>query len=770
MGLRVEARVELRIEYCMTHWSFEPVFESYAAVAVILAAMAIPLFLAPTYRRLSSRRRAGLIGIRVAVLLLVLLAMLRPTCTSTTVRPQAAALLVLFDQSRSMQFPHVAAGKSRWQAQVESLRRAEAELGKLPAEMQLKIYGYDRELHAVRFAEGRMTLPKGAVGQQTDIGSSLDDAVQQELGKRIAGVILLGDGAQTASAPRVEVLQAGRTLARLESPLYTVGFGPPGNVAESRDLAVENLPEQYTVFVKNELLVRGTVRVRGFVNQDMPVELVAEDPAGKKSSVGTVQVRASEDGQQIPVDLPFVPTQPGQYKLTLRVKEQAGELVTSNNQLSAFVTVLTGGLRVLYLYGDLLGEQRMLRRSIDASPDIQLDDAFVDPRNRDRWPIDLSRVLATPFDAIILESVDASALGPANLKAIAEATERGKGLLMIGGFSSFGAGGYAGTPLADVLPVEIGRLERQDVDPTKPISRDLHLWGDLPMQPARPHPVVRLAADEQNMAAWKSLPPLNGANRLGAEKPRALVLVETPSHKALLVAGDYGKGRVLAFAGNSTYRWWQYGRMSEHRRFWRQVILWLAQREDASQNEVWIKLAQRRYDPHSRISFSAGARSPAGDAIPDATFTAQLTLPDGKKQNVRLAADQGQVTGTLDELPQPGDYLIELQAAKGTESLGKARAQFQILDRDAELSNPAANYDLLSRLSGLTKASGGRAVAPEQLPQLIREIRERRSDSQVEVQSRWQLADTALDAWLLLLVVVGLLVIEWVLRKRWGLV
>ena len=41
---------------------------------------------------------------------------------------------------------------------------------------------------------------------------------------------------------------------------------------------------------------------------------------------------------------------------------------------------------------------------------------------------------------------------------------------------------------------------------------------------------------------------------------------------------------------------------------------------------------------------------------------------------------------------------------------------------------------------------------------------------QIEVQSRWQLADTALDAWLFLVSLVALLATEWGLRKRWGLV
>jgi len=316
----------------------------------------------------------------------------------------------------------------------------------------------------------------------------------------------------------------------------------------------------------------------------------------------------------------------------------------------------------------------------------------------------------------------------------------------------------------------LGRLERQDVDLTKPVSRDLQLWGELAMRPVRSHPIVRLGTEEENPRIWSSLPALQGANRFAGVKPRAQILAETSTGEPLLVAGEYGRGRVLAFAGNSTYRWWQYGKPAEHRRFWRQIILWLAQRDETAQNDVWIKLPQRRFDPGAPISFTSGARSAAGDVIRDASFTARLLLPDGKSKTIRLVTDQEQVSGALEPIEQPGDYLIEAEAVQSGRTLGKARAHFQVLDRDVELGNPAANYDLLARLANLTKDAGGRPVAPEQLPDLLRELTERRPEMQIEIESRWQLGDTAADAWLFLLGLVGLLTAEWIVRKRWGLV
>ncbi|HRX80154.1 MAG TPA: vWA domain-containing protein, partial [Pirellulaceae bacterium] len=395
----------------MIEWSLSPIFNSYGVVAALMAGLMLLLLVTPSFGRATTMRRGCLIAVRVGVVLLLLLAMLRPMRVYTTTKQQSAVLMLMLDQSRSMTLPSTIEGKSRWQLQRETLLKLEDQLTDLSQDFDIRVYSYDDQLHPLQFQSGKLELPTEPTGNLTDIGTTLHEAVQRELGKRLMGAILLGDGAQTAFSPQVEMPEAGRELARLEYPLYTVVFGPTGDAAQSRDVSIENMPEQYTVFVKNELVVKGALRVRGYVNQAIPVELIAEDPDGKETRVATVEVTAREDNQLLPVEMNFVPPDPGQYQLTLRTAEQPGERVTRNNELSAFVTVLEGGLRVLYLYGDLLGEQRLLRRSINRSPDIQLDDIYVDPKNRDRWPVNLDDELSfANLDVLLLENVDSSAL------------------------------------------------------------------------------------------------------------------------------------------------------------------------------------------------------------------------------------------------------------------------------------------------------------------------------------------------------------------------
>lgn len=757
----------------MATWYFQPVLDSYLVVGLVSLALVALLGLRPVFGKLTTKRRRILIGLRVAIVVLIVLAMLRPTFVFTSAARQFASLIILFDSSRSMDLPSAASDKTRWESQQEALRAAQPALVELAEQFNVKIYGYDQQLHSVNFQRGRLELPADPGGNLTDIGSSLDTAIRNELGRPLAAVVVLGDGVQTAFDPKVEIHEAGRELGRMGTPLYAVAFGRSGDEAESRDVSVDNLPEQLTVFVKNRLELRGVVRVRGYTNQEIPVELELEAADGTKQIVATRSVTARSDNQQLSVDMAFTPEMAGQFKLTFRVPERPGELVTKNNSLTAYLTVREGGLKVVYAYGSLVGEQRYLRWALDASPDIDLRHIFLDPRNRERWPDDRSELLRDPeVDVFILENVDASAFRPEDLAALAEVIASGRGLLMIGGYHSFGPGSYHRTPLKDVLPIEMSRFERQSSDPLSPINVDLHLEPEegLPMRPVRPHPITRLASDEENQELWQRLPPLAGANRLRSVKDTAQILAESPGGDPLLIAGDYGRGRSLAFAGDSTFRWWQGGYQAAHKRFWRQVILWLAGREEDDRSDVWVKLPQRRFPPGMEVPFTAGANSAAGDPIADAELQVELITPDGDTREITVSRRDDEYDGTLRDLDPPGDYVLRVSARQANRVLGSTQALFQVLDRDLELANPAADPDQLARIAALTKDVDGRMIAAEQLPGLLRELAKKRPDERLQIEKRWRLADTWWDAWLYFLLLTGLLSTEWLCRKRWGLV
>jgi hypothetical protein len=268
---------------------------------------------------------------------------------------------------------------------------------------------------------------------------------------------------------------------------------------------------------------------------------------------------------------------------------------------------------------------------------------------------------------------------------------------------------------------------------------------------------------DENVAVWSRLPPLEGANKVKGVSPGALVLADAGTSAPLLVAGNYGNGRVLAFTADSTWRWWMRGYEAQHKRFWRQTILWLARKDQATEGAVWVRLAKRRFAPSQRVEFTVGAQGPTGEPLTDAQFKAEVVLPDGNRREVRLMRQDDQLAGSLRETHTAGDYAIEVTATHEGASLGSARARFLVFEQDLELDNAAADSSTLESLAAMT---GGESLPPEQLSKLLERLATQTDHLEIEQETK----KTYWDTWPLFLMVVVLLGVEWFLRKRWGLV
>ena len=245
--------------------------------------------------------------------------------------------------------------------------------------------------------------------------------------------------------------------------------------------------------------------------------------------------------------------------------------------------------------------------------------------------------------------------------------------------------------------------------------------------------------------------------------PGAVVLADAGANKPLLVTHNFGDGRVIAFAVDSTWRWWMRGYESAYKRFWRQVVLWLARKDQAQEGNVWIRLAQRRFAPLQRMEFTVGATSPSGEPVTDATFRAEMVLPDGAKRPLSLVRQEEQMAGSFRDTQTTGDYAIEVTATQKDQPLGSTRARFLVFQQDLELDNASADAPTLESLAAMT---GGQSLAPEQLPELIKRLNDETASLEVQQETK----KTFWDTWPFFLTLVCLLGVEWYLRKRWGLV
>lgn len=751
-----------------SHWQLQPIFGSYVLVAVLAAVSVVLLRLQPSFGRLSIPRRRVLMALRAALVVCLCFVMLRPARITVERRTQTAHVLVLFDASRSMQYRDGDDGKSRWEQQQGLLR------GLLP---QLKDMGEGFEVELISFAgeiipqvdqAGKMALRSQPEGEQTDIGGALQAVLERHQTNRLAAVVLISDGAQRAFAPKLPPQNAARQLDRRAAPLYTVALGKSRDESQTRQIRIENLQDDYTVYVKNEFALRVGVRVQGYVNQPIPVTLEVIDGRGGREIVGPKKISAVEDSQLVFVDFLYRPEQAGQYQLRVSAREPGARQDTTER--TAFLEVREGGLRVLLLTANYLhAEQKFIQRSLDQSQDIELETLYV-PLGADR-PVDLTASTELDqFDVFIVGDVPAASIHADNWTQLAELVAEGRGFMMYGGYQSFGPGGHARSAVGDILPLRLAPHEFQRYDPAEPPRADRHLEGPLLMLPDEPSSIMYLAEGDENTDIWRSLKPLSGANKFDRLKDEAIVLAKTPGDDPLLVQGTYQGGRVLAFAADSTHRWFRHGQQEPHKRFWRQAILWLARRDKRKANSVFLTLPQRRFRRSTEVTFQTGLTDESGDLVVGAELRATLQTPDGTTTDVPLQSSVEGMLGRVTETQQTGIYRLTVDALEGGTSIASSYADFSVHAEDFELVNPAANPGLLDLLARATERVGGKSVAPEDLKTLFSEIKASPPEDQIETQSKWQLGDSAWGAWTLFLTLVGGLTCEWYLRKRWGLV
>ena len=390
----------------MENWTLQPII-SPTILAIIVAILLLMLLVGPSFAKLTFKRRAWLTTLRLGVILLALTAMVRPGCIQKVKRSQSSVMLMLVDVTRSMELPHRADESTRWNALREMLSDNRAQLDALKEEqIEVRYFGFDNQFF--EFDPAEQPLPDAPFGGETDIGTAVYKVSQSARNERIIAVALASDGVQNALDPEVELSQAAEILNGLKAPLFAIPFGLPGNSGDVADVAIKSFPEQHRCAAKNELNAEATIVARGYANSPVTMQLILIDQSGNERIVDTKIYTPSRSYEETKGRLSFVPAVPGNYRLIIRAVPQPGEIATRNNELPSFLNVEEGGLRVLYLEGNVGWEQSFLHQAIPAAAqgiEMKFVTEYSHERARKSWPRggEITEYLADPtFDVIII--------------------------------------------------------------------------------------------------------------------------------------------------------------------------------------------------------------------------------------------------------------------------------------------------------------------------------------------------------------------------------
>jgi uncharacterized membrane protein len=400
-------------------------FDTPQALLLLIPALALTLAL-----HLASRRRVGLGRRRIALLVrtVVLTALVLALAGFRLVLPvDRLATVFVVDLSDSV-------GTGGRQDALAWLRES---LKAMPEGDVAGIVGFGKAALVERLPQEVREIDRIAttpVRSATDIGAALrlasalfpDDAQKR--------IVLLSDGNDTTGSGQSEAALAAARGIQIET--RAIGLGAADEVV------VERLTTPSVAKIGEEL--EASVDISSTVAQPATVRLFAD---GGPVAVKTVNLEAGNNR----VTFLVKPTETGFH--TFRATVEAGRDTFNENNRADSDTIVNGEPRVLVLAGD----EKVAKELVAA---LELEHQHVDSLIPEQLPSGLDGLLS--WDSIVLVDVSRLRLSDAQLTGLQQyVRDFGRGLVMIGGPKSYGAGGYTDTPVEETLPVDMGVKDQE---------------------------------------------------------------------------------------------------------------------------------------------------------------------------------------------------------------------------------------------------------------------------------------------------------------------
>jgi hypothetical protein len=231
------------------------------------------------------------------------------------------------------------------------------------------------------------------------------------------------------------------------------------------------------------------------------------------------------------------------------------------------------------------------------------------------------------------------------------------------------------------------------------------------------------------------------------------------------VTGEIGKCRSIAFACDTSWRWATQNPKAagHHAKFWRQLILWLAHREDEAGKEIKLRLDRRRVLVGEKLPLEVTFATPDGKPPAGVELQAVVRREGQPDLPVALVRQGDAFRGTVGGLDQADDYTLAVVGSKGPEQYGSAQAKFLVYDEDLELRQLPADLDSLRKLAADT---GGEYRPAEEFPKFVKELKAKDLNQETlrpVIENLW-------DRWEPLAVFILALAMEWTIRKLNGMV
>lgn len=579
----------------------------------------------------------------------------------------------------------------------------------------------------------------------TNIAASLDQVADRTADQNLGAVVLVSDGIYTQGASPIH------RLDRFNVPVHAAIVG---DTLPARDVLIESVQFNELTYLNTETPIMARIKSQGYGQVQTTAELIWR---GKVLQSLPVTLNGNPAVQQ--VEFRVRATQPGLQQYQIRIGRQTDELSYENNERLLYVKVLENRLKIGLLAGAAHPDLGAIEQALSRDPRYQLT-AFVRKNDRDFYVQPTPEALKQQ-DLFILHNFPVGVQDRAVLEQVFQQVEsRNVPLFHIVGTAT----------RFNILPeqTQLMALFPSRISP-RTSEAFLYLTPDY-----KNHSTWRFE-DEKAFLEWlENAPPLlrndsewqpgAGAKVYGKAKIKGIPLdypmlafQENNRRKNIVLVGEnIWRHRVQNFADGE--------RFTEFDTWFYNMLQWLSTREDNRRFRVFP--AKYQFDGKEPAVIKAQVYDDSNMPVEGAEIRLTLTDPDGKKSEFFLRQNQpGAYQVEMGNLV-PGAYSYEATGSYRGQRLGTDAGQFSVGKSAVEFADLTAKPDVLRQVA--LRTGGAFATAAQMKDKIVPALlKQENLRPLVELQRSTLGLNQYL--WPLILVLL-LLAVEWILRKRNGMI
>lgn len=676
-----------------------------------------------TIPQISKPLKILLFSLRSIAVCLIFLLIFEPTISFSNYEEEVPLNLLFVDNSQSLAHKDSSENVEKIKQVINDFSNSEIKSEVILFDSKIRNLGNTDTLDRVKFFNG----------VTTNFESLLESLKNDE--RKISSAIIISDGKITnGKNPLYDVEKLG-------IPIHTIGIG---DTTKYKDVAVESVSYNSILYQDSKTFFETMIVNDGFAGERVVVRLIKNNEIIDEKNITLNENSINK------LEFEFTPEKAGQDIFTISVTKFDDEILTDNNSKSFRVMVLESKLNILILSGSPSADFSFLKRTLLQNNDYNITE-HVEISESQPSQTDLEAKLDSAKILVLVNYP--GKLTPQNsfLKVVSKLKDdKLPYLFILGNNIEYNKLRY----FDEILSFNV------QSNPGKGSEIQLNLENKF-------SPIFSITND--NPEIWNTLPPVNysGAQyepKMGAQIAATVNINGVNSEIPFIITNSTGLSKNISILAANIWKWKLKSNSNTEFLFdllIQNSIKWL--NTDSELKRFRIRTSKDIYSQGEPVIIQAEFYDESLQPINDATI--ELTLKnDTQSSKINLLPEgDGKYSAQIENLGF-GSYEFTADAIQNNGQIETENGKFLVEKINIEFVDPALDTNFLTRLANI---SGGEYFDINEYPSLIEKL-EKISSSQMKENE----ITKSYNLWTfetLLIIIIAIFAMEWIIRKRSGL-